>query len=37
MRMFEQAGMFGADFVYGEAVALDRLGEDRLVTRVGPN
>jgi thioredoxin reductase (NADPH) len=32
MRMFEQAGMFGADFVYGEAVALDRLGEDRVVT-----
>jgi thioredoxin reductase (NADPH) len=32
MRMFEQAGMFGADFVYGEAVALDRLGEDYRVT-----
>jgi thioredoxin reductase (NADPH) len=30
--MFEQAGIFGADFVYGEAVGLDRVGHSHVVT-----
>lgn len=31
-RAFEQARMFGADYVYGEAVRLDSVDHDRLVT-----
>ena len=29
---FEQARMFGADFVYGEATGLDQVDQDRIVT-----
>jgi thioredoxin reductase (NADPH) len=32
LHMFEQAGIFGADFVYGEAVGLDRVGHSHVVT-----
>jgi thioredoxin reductase (NADPH) len=31
MRTYEQARMFGAEFLYGEAVGLDGLGEDLAV------
>ena len=31
-RAFEQARMFGVDFVYGEAVGLDWLQQDRVIT-----
>lgn len=31
-RAFEQARMFGVDFVYGEAVGLDELPQERVVT-----
>jgi thioredoxin reductase len=30
--MFEQAGIFGADFVNGEAIGLDRVGHSHVVT-----
>ena|SRR5829696_7313788 len=34
-RAFEQARLFAADFLYGEATGLDQLGHDRVVTLRG--